>query len=152
MKHLLFFSFTACAIATQAAQPVDSIPMQTLEEVTVVATRAGDKTPIAFSNINKQMLQAVNHGKDMPAILNMMPGVTTSSDAGTGIGYTGIHVRGHPQALAIVNTVRERVGAAPAGRWSRITQCRPATSHAGTPWPGSRPRHSSCDGTCRVTR
>ena len=94
MKHLFFFTALACALTAHAAQPHDSIPAQMLEEVTVVATRAGDKTPVAFSNITKQQLQAINHGKDMPAILNMMPSVTTSSDAGTGIGYTGIHVRG----------------------------------------------------------
>ena len=79
--------------ATAVAQSQDSL-FWDMEEVQVVSTRASSKTPVAFSDMSKEQIEEVNHGKDIPSILNMMPSVTTTSDAGTGIGYTGIRVRG----------------------------------------------------------
>ena len=79
---------------TAQAQDVDSFQEWELEEVQVQSTRANSKTPVAYSDMKKEQIEEVNHGKDIPSMLNMMPSVTTSSDAGTGIGYTGIHVRG----------------------------------------------------------
>ncbi|MBR1465921.1 MAG: TonB-dependent receptor [Bacteroidaceae bacterium] len=76
-----------------SAQDQDSLFMD-IEEVQVISTRANSKTPVAYSHMEKEQIEEVNHGKDIPTILNMLPSVTTSSDAGTGIGYTGIHVRG----------------------------------------------------------
>ncbi len=76
-----------------SAQVQDSLFMD-IEEVQVISTRANSKTPVAYSHMEKEQIEEVNHGKDIPTILNMLPSVTTSSDAGTGIGYTGIHVRG----------------------------------------------------------
>ncbi len=76
-----------------SAQNQDSLFMD-IEEVQVISTRANSKTPVAYSHMEKEQIEEVNHGKDIPTILNMLPSVTTSSDAGTGIGYTGIHVRG----------------------------------------------------------
>ena len=65
-----------------------------LNEVLLTATRASKKAPIAFSNITKKELEAKNLGQDLPIMLNQMPSVVTTSDAGAGIGYTGIRVRG----------------------------------------------------------
>ena len=76
-----------------SAQDQDSLFMD-IEEVQVISTRANSKTPVAYSHMEKEQIEEVNHGKDIPTILNMLPSVTTNSDAGTGIGYTGIHVRG----------------------------------------------------------
>lgn len=76
-----------------SAQDQDSLFMD-IEEVQVISTRANSKTPVAYSHMEKEQIEEVNHGKDIPTILNMLASVTTSSDAGTGIGYTGIHVRG----------------------------------------------------------
>ncbi len=67
------------------------------EEVTVSATRAYKNSPIAFTNLNKQDLQKNNFGQDVPYLLNQTPSVVITSDAGTGIGYTGIRVRGSDQ-------------------------------------------------------
>jgi iron complex outermembrane receptor protein len=67
---------------------------QLTDEVVVYATRANEKTPTTFTNVNKQTLQKQNFGQDMPFILNWTPSVVTTSDAGTGIGYTGIRIRG----------------------------------------------------------
>lgn len=79
--------------AANAARP-DTAQTVTLSEVQVTSTRATHKTPIAYSNIKKKDIQARNFGKDVPFLLEQTPSVTTSSDAGTDIGYTGIRVRG----------------------------------------------------------
>ncbi len=64
------------------------------EEVIVQATRANESTPTTFININRQQLQKQNFGQDLPVLLNWTPSVVTTSDAGAGIGYTGIRIRG----------------------------------------------------------
>ncbi|TSD65070.1 TonB-dependent receptor [Inquilinus sp. KBS0705] len=64
------------------------------EEVTVTATRAGKNSPTAFTNLSKKDLEKNNFGQDLPYLLNQTPSVVVSADAGTGIGYTGIRIRG----------------------------------------------------------
>ena len=67
---------------------------QMTDEVVVYATRAGEKSPTTYSAINKQVLQKQNFGQDLPFLINWTPSVVTTSDAGNGIGYTGIRIRG----------------------------------------------------------
>jgi iron complex outermembrane recepter protein len=64
------------------------------DEVVVMATRAAEKSPTTFSTIQKVALQKQNFGQDLPFVLNWSPSLVTTSDAGTGIGYTGIRIRG----------------------------------------------------------
>jgi iron complex outermembrane receptor protein len=64
------------------------------DEVVVTATRAIDNAPLSFSEIDKKELEILNMGKDMPYLLEGMPSVVTTSDGGTGVGYTGIRIRG----------------------------------------------------------
>lgn len=64
------------------------------DEVVISATRAGDKSAMAFSTLSKKEIAEQNLGQDMPMLLNNQPSVVVNSDAGTGIGYTGIRVRG----------------------------------------------------------
>lgn len=64
------------------------------DEVVVTATRASEKTAITYTDVNKQTIQKQNFGQDLPFILNWTPSVVTTSDAGAGVGYTGIRVRG----------------------------------------------------------
>lgn len=64
------------------------------QDVIVSSTRAGDKSPVAYTNITKKQLETRNLGQDIPFLLNLTPSVVTTSDAGTGIGYTGMWVRG----------------------------------------------------------
>jgi iron complex outermembrane receptor protein len=64
------------------------------EEVNVTATRAQEKYPVAFTDISSKQIQAVNMGKDMPYLIQNTPSTVVTSDAGTGIGYTGINIRG----------------------------------------------------------
>jgi len=65
-----------------------------LGEVVVNATRANDKTPTTFTNVDAETIQKQNLGQDLPFLLNWTPSVVTTSDAGAGIGYTGIRIRG----------------------------------------------------------
>lgn len=67
---------------------------QLTDELVVYATRANDKTPTTYTNVNKQSIQKQNFGQDMPFILNWTPSLVTTSDAGAGIGYTGVRIRG----------------------------------------------------------
>ena len=65
-----------------------------LEEVLVSAVRVKANAPITHSNLSKKEIAKRNLGQDIPILLNYLPSVTTSSDAGAGIGYTYIRVRG----------------------------------------------------------
>ncbi|NDV64078.1 TonB-dependent receptor [Bacteroides sp. 224] len=71
----------------------DSVKMVNLQEV-VISTRATSKTPVAFTNVSKKQLEKQNFGQDIPFLLTATPSVLTTSDAGSGVGYTGIRVRG----------------------------------------------------------
>ncbi len=78
-----------------AQQLTDSVQIKkVLNEVNVNALRAGDKTPVAFTNINQQEIEKGNLGQDLPYMISLTPSVVTTSDAGAGVGYTGFRVRG----------------------------------------------------------
>ena len=72
----------------------DSLWNVSLQEVEVISTRATRTTPVAFTNIGKEELQKQNLGQDLPYLLSMTPSAISTSDAGAGIGYTSIRVRG----------------------------------------------------------
>jgi iron complex outermembrane receptor protein len=63
-------------------------------EAVVTATRASDKSPTAFSTVDKKEIEKKNLGQDVPFLLNTLPSVVVTSDAGNGVGYTGIRIRG----------------------------------------------------------
>ncbi|KAB7732121.1 TonB-dependent receptor [Rudanella paleaurantiibacter] len=65
-----------------------------VDEVVVSATRANDKSAIAYSTVTAPELRKLNLGQDLPILLNFTPSVVTTSDAGAGVGYTGIRIRG----------------------------------------------------------
>lgn len=65
-----------------------------LEEVLVKSIRVEADSPITHSNMSKEELATRNLGQDIPVLLNYLPGVVTTSDAGAGVGYTYIRVRG----------------------------------------------------------
>jgi iron complex outermembrane receptor protein len=64
------------------------------DAVVITATRATDKTPTTYTTLTKDKIQRQNFGQDLPFLLNWTPSVVTTSDAGNGIGYTGIRIRG----------------------------------------------------------
>nr|WP_315151035.1 TonB-dependent receptor [uncultured Flavobacterium sp.] len=75
-------------------KPKDTTKVNQLDEVLVSAVRVTAKTPVSFSNLNKKEIKYRNLGQDIPVLMNYLPSVVTTSDAGNGVGYTGIRVRG----------------------------------------------------------
>ncbi|MDX5428176.1 MAG: TonB-dependent receptor [Bacteroidota bacterium] len=69
-----------------------------LPSVEVLALRANDETPMAFVDLEKEEIEKRNNGQDIPVMLDQLPSVVTTSDAGAGIGYTGLRIRGSDQA------------------------------------------------------
>ena len=64
------------------------------EEVLVSATRVKEKTPVAFATVENSEIRANNMGQDIPYLLGLTPSFVTTSDAGTGVGYTNFRIRG----------------------------------------------------------
>ncbi|WCO01420.1 TonB-dependent receptor [Psychroserpens ponticola] len=89
---LSLFALTYCAFSQEKVQ--DSTKVEKLDEVLVKAVRVDANAPITHSNVTKKQLAKRNLGQDIPMLLNYLPSVVTTSDAGAGIGYTGIRVRG----------------------------------------------------------
>ena len=81
-------------MSSAAEADKDSVKVVNLEDVFVVATRATQKTPVAFTNVSSQDIKKTNFGQDIPYLLSMTPSAITTSDAGAGIGYTTFRVRG----------------------------------------------------------
>lgn len=81
-------------MSMNAQDDLDSLLSVELQNVQVVSTRASKKTPMAYTNMDKKALKAVNFGQDVPYLLSLTPSVTMTSDAGNGIGYTSLRVRG----------------------------------------------------------
>ena len=97
MKPLSLFFIAAgfCgSVLAQHTEPKDSTQIQTLNEVLLKATKAKAQDPITQSNLTAQDLAPLNLGQDMPYLIQNLPGVVATSDAGAGIGYTGLRVRG----------------------------------------------------------
>ena len=94
MKKFVFV-LLAFSLSLSAQESVlDSLEVQKLEEVIVSSVRVKDNIPIAFNNVSKEEISKRNLGQDIPILLNFLPNVVTTSDAGAGIGYTGIRIRG----------------------------------------------------------
>ena len=98
MKNLLLFLsiFVNSSIFSQEPNPTIDLPaeVQNLEEILVSSIRVDKNAPIAFSNVTKDDLAKNNLGQDLPILLNSLTSVVTTSDAGAGVGYTGIRIRG----------------------------------------------------------
>lgn len=92
LGFLAIILFTPSLAQTTVVQ--DSIPEIQLEEVKLAGLRVNEDHPFSFSNVYKEELASRNLGQDLPIMLSYLPGVVTTSDAGAGIGYTGIRVRG----------------------------------------------------------
>lgn len=85
----------ALGVAVQAQEkPKDSTVVEKLDEVLVKAVRVEATSPITHSNMSKVELAKRNLGQDIPVLLGYLPSVVTTTDAGAGVGYTYIRVRG----------------------------------------------------------
>ncbi len=98
-KHYLLLAvlgmlFQSNLFAQQEQSKQDSIKTVELEEISVLATKMNKRTPMAYSTLKKEEIQKSNLGQDMPYLLQMQPSVVVSSEAGTGLGYTYMRVRG----------------------------------------------------------
>jgi len=103
MKKLALFAASIYSII-QASGQVDFKPLKggpdsgshlkSIEEIMVSATRANSGTPITQTTVSRKEIQIQNTGRDLPVLLQFQPGVTVTTDAGAGVGYTGIRVRG----------------------------------------------------------
>ncbi|MAW96789.1 MULTISPECIES: TonB-dependent receptor [unclassified Leeuwenhoekiella] len=97
MKTLLFAcaaSLTTFGALAQQKPVIDTTEVNKLDEVLVQSIRVDADSPITYSNLSKQEIEERNLGQDLPILLNYLPSVVTTSDAGAGVGYTGFRVRG----------------------------------------------------------
>jgi len=92
-KILLFVLLTAYSFA-YAQEDLKVTDTVNLEEVILRSVRADKKAPFAQTILEKEEIQQRNLGQDLPVLMNFMPSVVTTTDAGAGVGYTGIRVRG----------------------------------------------------------
>jgi iron complex outermembrane receptor protein len=90
--NLYFILFSLFSFSQETQK--DTTKINTLNDVIVSSVRAKDKNPITFTNVSKQELAPRNLGQDIPILLNYLPSVVTTTDAGNGIGYTYMRVRG----------------------------------------------------------
>jgi iron complex outermembrane receptor protein len=89
----IFFSlFSFLSFSQQKIK--DTTKVNQLDEVIVASVRAIGKNPITFSNVSKEEIALRNLGQDIPVLLNYLPSVVTTTDAGNGVGYTYMRVRG----------------------------------------------------------
>lgn len=93
-KSAFYILFSLFYSLSSNAQEKDSVKVNQLDDVLVSAVRVTSKTPVSFSNMDKKEIKYRNLGQDIPVLMNYLPSVVTTSDAGNGFGYTGIRVRG----------------------------------------------------------
>ena len=98
---LLFFVAVSMAQSKQLSTPKrkDSTKLYTdsvrsLPPLEVKAIRVSEQAPFAKTNISKAQIALNNVGQDLPFLLENTPSVVVHADAGIGVGYTGIRIRG----------------------------------------------------------
>jgi iron complex outermembrane receptor protein len=91
--HLI--PYTLCLLPLFSfSQETQKDTVKSIEEVLITSVRAKDKNPIPFTNVKKEAIAPRNLGQDIPILLNYLSSVVTTTDAGVGIGYTYMRVRG----------------------------------------------------------
>ena len=93
-KRTLLASTVFVALASMAQKNMSDSTQVSLQEVEIMSTRATETTPVAFTNIGKEKLSKLNTGVDLPYIISTTPSAIATSDAGAGIGYTSLRIRG----------------------------------------------------------
>ena len=96
MKNIVAVIAITCGFLSSYSQekPKDSTKLETLDEVLIKSVRVNATSPITHTNVSKAELKTRNLGQDIPVLLNYLPSVVTTTDAGAGVGYTGIRIRG----------------------------------------------------------
>ncbi len=91
MKRIVFFIGLISSLTAYSQQKKDTTDLPPVE---VRAVTASPTAPFAKTNLDKKQIAKQNLGQDLPFLLNQTPSVVVNSDAGNGVGYTGIHIRG----------------------------------------------------------
>lgn len=91
---ILVATLAVCSTTDLYGQSTDSTRKVKLEAIRINGTRAVAKTPLTYSNMSQEQIERLNTGQDLPFLLITTPSVITTSDAGAGVGYTSIRVRG----------------------------------------------------------
>ena len=82
-------------LSVEAVVIVKMIPKPFLAgEVIVSSTRAGSRSPMAYTSLDNELLSKQNYGHDLPYLLSLTPSLVETSESGTGIGYTNMRIRG----------------------------------------------------------
>lgn len=100
--YRLKYSFTGYEAVVREADVHQSITVDVtlsphftrMEEVIVSATRAGEKTPVTYTSVSEEEIKKSNLGQDLPFLLSMTPSLVETSEAGAGVGYTSLRIRG----------------------------------------------------------
>lgn len=94
MKKIIFLQISVLILTSMPsfAQKLDTL--QQLNEIIVKSTRANAKSGMVYTNVSQDEIKKLNVGQDLPFLLNQLPSVVVTSDAGGGVGYTGIRIRG----------------------------------------------------------
>ena len=80
--------------ANVTADFILEVSSQSLDEVSIEATRVKGNAPVAHTNVSKEEFEKVNLGQDLASLIKLTPSIVTTSDAGAGVGYTGFRIRG----------------------------------------------------------
>ena len=96
----MFLKISSCffivlfAFHLTAQNQADTLKPIDLQQVIITATMASDKTPMTFTNLKREQIRKNDFGQDVPYLLKNTPSVIETSDAGSGVGYTGLRIRG----------------------------------------------------------
>lgn len=94
MKKVIFTVLTLFFAHSWAQNSIEKDSVTQLQEVVIQSTRVKKTDPFTQTNLTKTEIESRNLGQDVPQLLNYLPNIVTTSDAGAGVGYTGIRVRG----------------------------------------------------------
>ncbi len=95
MKREIISLCCAMGVATSALfAQTDSIKKIKLDEIVVSSIRANENTPVVHNDLNMQQIQSLSISGDVPAVLSLLPSISTSSESGTGLGATALRIRG----------------------------------------------------------
>lgn len=96
-KQMLYGALCALTCVRAAALTVpetEATDTVALREIEISANRANASTPVTYSVVTAEEISRVNDGADLPFLLNMTPSLVVTSDAGAGMGYSGLRIRG----------------------------------------------------------
>ncbi len=95
--HSLGYKLLEKAVSKNSSSDLSITLLQdavSLSEVQIASIQINKKTPMAYTQMGEEEIEKLNFGQDLPYLLRMQPSLVTTSDAGAGVGYTGMRIRG----------------------------------------------------------